>query len=166
MEIRMIHKTDARDFLHLMRQIAKETPFMLCEPDEIIMTVEQQQEQIQFMPSQENYLVLVAEYNKQLVGYLVGTRGEFKRNMHNLYLAVGILQTFTGQGIGTQLFIAMEHWARQRGITRLDLTVMAHNQAGIALYKKRGFEIEGIKRQSMFIDGSYFDEYIMGKLLI
>jgi RimJ/RimL family protein N-acetyltransferase len=70
-----------------------------------------------------------------------------------------------GQGVGTQLFIAMGEWASQKNIHRLELTVMTHNQAGIALYKKRGFEIEGEKKHAIVIDGHYVDEYYMAKLL-
>jgi RimJ/RimL family protein N-acetyltransferase len=42
---------------------------------------------------------------------------------------------------------------------------MTHNIAGIALYKKMGFEIEGTKRDSLLINGEYVDEYYMSKLL-
>ncbi len=59
----------------------------------------------------------------------------------------------------------MEQWARQRVITCLELTVMTHNQAGVALYKKQGFEIEGRKKHSLLVDGYYVDEYLMAKLL-
>lgn len=165
MKIRVVQEKDASELLHLMKKISGETSFMLWESDEITLTVEQQREQIKSIYSQEKHLLLVVERNKQLVGYLVGTRGGFRRNMHTLTIAVGILQTFTGQGIGTQLFLRMEQWARQKGITRLDLTVMEPNQTAIALYTKCGFGIEGIKKRSMFVNGNYVDEYIMGKLL-
>jgi RimJ/RimL family protein N-acetyltransferase len=62
--------------------------------------------------------------------------------------------------------MAMEQWASLRAITRLELTVMTHNQAGVALYKKQGFEIEGRKRHSLLVGGHYVDEYLMAKLLI
>jgi RimJ/RimL family protein N-acetyltransferase len=42
---------------------------------------------------------------------------------------------------------------------------MAHNERGIALYKKCGFEIEGMKKKSLYIDGEWIDEYYMGKIL-
>jgi RimJ/RimL family protein N-acetyltransferase len=59
----------------------------------------------------------------------------------------------------------LEEWANIQNIHRLELTVMTHNIAGIALYKKMGFEIEGIKRDSLLIDGKYVDEFYMSKLL-
>ncbi len=42
---------------------------------------------------------------------------------------------------------------------------MAHNTAGIALYKKQGFEIEGTRRHAYIINGQYVDEYYMAKIL-
>ncbi|MFD0770009.1 hypothetical protein ACFQZ1_14560 [Bacillus sp. CGMCC 1.60114] len=45
------------------------------------------------------------------------------------------------------------------------MTVMVHNEAGIALYKKSGFEIEGIKRHSLMIRGEFVNEYYMAKLI-
>jgi RimJ/RimL family protein N-acetyltransferase len=42
---------------------------------------------------------------------------------------------------------------------------MVHNEAALALYKKMGFEIEGRKKHSLLINGTYVDEYCMAKLL-
>jgi RimJ/RimL family protein N-acetyltransferase len=167
-EIRGMREDEGEAFLLLRKQIVGETPFLLREPDEILVTVEEiqeLQEEIRAETVRGELLMLVAEQDKRLVGYLTGARGKFKRNRHALYLTVGIVLAFTGQGIGTRFFVEMENWARQQGITRLDLTVTTHNEAGIALYKKCGFEIEGTKRHSLLIDGKYVDEYMMAKLL-
>jgi RimJ/RimL family protein N-acetyltransferase len=43
---------------------------------------------------------------------------------------------------------------------------MAHNERAIRLYKKMGFEIEGTKKHSLLISGSYVDEYYMAKLIL
>ena len=37
--------------------------------------------------------------------------------------------------------------------------------AGIALYKKSGFEIEGIKRHSLIIGDKCMNEYYMSKII-
>ena len=78
---------------------------------------------------------------------------------------IGILQKFTGMGIGTTLFTEAEKWARQVGIHRLELTVMSHNHAGLALYKKMGFFVEGTAKDSLLVDGTYVNEYYMAKIL-
>lgn len=38
-------------------------------------------------------------------------------------------------------------------------------KAGMALYKKQGFEIEGVRRQALVVNNHYVDEYYMAKLL-
>jgi RimJ/RimL family protein N-acetyltransferase len=165
MIIRTIHEDDARQFLHLCRQLDHETRFMLLESGERTTTAEEQRERFQRLFTRKNQVIFVAEHDGRLVGYLEAMGGMFKRNRHCAHIVIGILQAFTGQGIGTQLFVEVERWARQMGITRLELTVMTHNQAGVALYKKSGFEIEGTKRHALTIDGQYVDEYYMAKLL-
>jgi RimJ/RimL family protein N-acetyltransferase len=87
-----------------------------------------------------------------------------KRIKHSAYLVIGILSQYTGQGIGTKLFQALDEWARTHHILRLELTVVVQNEAGVALYKKMGFEVEGIKRNSLMINNSLFDQYYMAKL--
>jgi RimJ/RimL family protein N-acetyltransferase len=104
--------------------------------------------------------------NGQLIGYLAAYGGRYKRNRHSVYVITGILQAFTSRGIGTSLFEELERWAREKRIHRLELTVMIHNEAAIALYKKIGFEIEGRKQHSLVINGSYVDEYFIAKLLL
>ena len=165
MLIRTIGPNDADQLVRLKLQLDDETQFMMFEPGERIITVEEQRKQIEHTLSQDNQTILVAEYGGQLVGYLSALGGKFKRNRHSVYIVVGILQAFTGQGIGTQLFMAMEEWACQHQLHRLELTVMTHNQAGLALYKKRGFEIEGVRKHAIFVNGQYVDEYAMAKLL-
>ncbi len=82
-----------------------------------------------------------------------------------LYIACGVLKEYRGQGIGTKLFNEVEKWALENDIIRLDLTVVTENEAAIALYEKLGFEKEGIKRASFYLEGRVLDQYYMGKLL-
>jgi RimJ/RimL family protein N-acetyltransferase len=165
MIIRTILISDAEHFLNLCKKLDTEMQFMMLEPGERITTLVEQQAQIERLLMLENQTIFVAEYNSQLIGYLAALGGEFQRNRHSVYIIIGILQAFTGQGVGTQLFRTLEEWAQLQRIHRLELTVMVHNEAGLALYKKQGFEIEGTKRDSLLVDGKYVDEYYMAKLL-
>ena len=42
---------------------------------------------------------------------------------------------------------------------------MYHNARACALYHACGFEVEGVKRNTMRVDGAYVDEYVMAKLI-
>ena len=165
MIIRTILISDAEHFLNLCKKLDTEMQFMMLEPGERITTLVEQQAQIERLLMLENQTIFVAEYNSQLIGYLAALGGEFQRNRHSVYIIIGILQAFTGQGVGTQLFRTLEEWAQLQRIHRLELTVMVHNEAGLALYKKQGFEIEGTKRDSLLVNGKYVDEYYVAKLL-
>jgi len=165
MIIRTIRESDAEQFLNLCKKLDDETQFMMLEPGERKTTLNEQRTQIELLLEQGNQTIFVAEQENQLVGYLAALGEKFKRNRHSAYLIIGILQRFTGQGIGTQLFQTLEEWAQQQHIHRFELKVMTHNKAGIALYRKQGFEIEGTKRHSLLINGQYVDEYYMAKLL-
>ncbi|PLS16947.1 hypothetical protein CVD28_14935 [Bacillus sp. M6-12] len=59
----------------------------------------------------------------------------------------------------------MEQWAISHSINRIELTVLSHNVRALSLYKKMGFEVEGTKKNSLFIDGTYADGYYMAKIL-
>jgi RimJ/RimL family protein N-acetyltransferase len=100
-----------------------------------------------------------------LVGYIGARGGAYRRNRHSAHLVIGILQAFTGQGIGARLFAALEDWAHERGLHRLELTVMVHNTAAIRLYRELGFVIEGTRKDSLLVNGAYVNEYAMAKLL-
>lgn len=165
MIIRTIRESDAEQFLNLCNKLDTETQFMMLEPGERTTTPEEQRTQIEDLLKHENQTIFVAEHDDQLVGYLAAIGGQSKRNRQSVYIIIGILQAFTGQGIGTKLFQTLEEWAHQQHIHRLELTVMSHNKAGVALYKKQGFEIEGTKRHSLMVNGQFVDEYYMAKLL-
>ena len=166
MKIRMLSEGDDEAFLALRKQVNEETSFMLREPDENATLALHQLDQWQHDPSHETLLILVVEDQEHLVGFLIAERGVRSRKRHRCSVMIGLLQAWTGHGIGTQLMSAMEDWARNQGILRLDLTVMTHNHAAVALYQKCGFEIEGTSKQTMLIDGNYVDEHLMAKFLV
>lgn len=163
--IREIRESDAEEFLSLCKKIDAETQFMMFEPGERPTTIKEQRDEIRDILSKDNQTIFVAEKDSQLIGYLSAYGGRYKRNSHSVYIITGILHAFTSKGIGTRLFEELESWAKKNKFHRLELTVMIHNEAAIALYKKIGFEIEGRKQHSLVINGSYVDEYWMAKLL-
>lgn len=163
--IRTIRPEDAEKYLALLHQLDRETRFLLLEPGERQTTAEETRTWIESIQRRDHSTVFVAERGGELVGFLQANGRELRRVRHSLYLVVAIRQGYVGQGIGTRLFIAVEAWARERRIHRLHLSVMAHNERAIALYKKMGFLIEGLHRHALVVDGEYVDEYAMAKLL-
>lgn len=165
MNIRTIRESDNEQFLHLGKLLDEETQFMLLEPGERTMSVEEQTRRIRNVLSHDNQMIFVAEHDRQLVGFLGAYGGNFRRNHHCVYIVIGIRQNFTDQGIGRQLFNTLEKWALNHKVHRLELTVMSHNERAIHLYQKMGYRIEGTKQDSLWINNRYVDEYHMAKIL-
>ncbi len=163
--IRKITEEDAGAFLDMCRAMDSETKFMMLEPGESITSLDEQHDRIRSLSGRDNAIILVAEVEGELVGYIFADGGRYHRNRHSAHIVIGIRAAYTGQGIGGQLFQALFTWASLQGLTRLELTVMAHNQHGVHLYQKMGFEVEGLQRHSLRVDGQYVDEYAMSKLL-
>jgi ribosomal protein S18 acetylase RimI-like enzyme len=80
---------------------------------------------------------------------------------HRGVFGVGLLPQFRGQGIGTKLTKKALAAARAFGLHRVELTVREHNTGAIELYKKQGFEIEGVQRDAVLVDGVYEDVVCM-----
>jgi ribosomal protein S18 acetylase RimI-like enzyme len=70
-------------------------------------------------------------------------------------LGMGLLPKFRGQGIGRRLMQRTIGAALEFGLTRIELTARETNLNAIALYKKFGFETEGLHRKAVRIDGHY-----------
>ncbi|HUX13573.1 MAG TPA: GNAT family N-acetyltransferase [Spirochaetia bacterium] len=165
MHIRAISESDADQFLLLTRKLDEETVFRLYEPGENLRSVEEERCWIREIISNPRSVLLVTEIDDCLVGYLMASGRDIARIKHVVHISIGILQSHTGKGIGTRLFAALEEWARTNDVHRLELTVMVNNPIAQALYSKMGFKIEGTKRDSLFVNGTYIDDIYMAKLI-
>jgi RimJ/RimL family protein N-acetyltransferase len=163
--IRQAELKDAENLADLIRQVENESPFMLYEAGERELTEATQRKMMEKFSRQKNSAIFVAEDKETLAGYLIAIGGTARKNKHSAYIVIGILQEHQGKGIGTALFHELEDWAMQNGLHRLELTVITDNSAGVALYEKAGFEIEGTKRHSLYMDGKYMNELYMSKIV-
>lgn len=161
--IREIREEDAENHLALCYKLDEETKFMLYEPGERNTPLELHRDFVQSVMASANSTILLAEDGDQLVGYLLVDGGKMRRIKHAGYIVLGILSAYQGQGLGTRLFQALEKWRENTEITRLELTVITQNQAAVFLYQKMGFEIEGTKKKSLYLEGKYVDEFYMGR---
>lgn len=111
-----------------------------------------------------NFRGLVAIVDEQAVGYLGLHVGE-GRQAHTARLGMMVHTSFQGRGVGSALMQAAvnlaENWLN---ISRIQLEVYPDNAAGLALYKKFGFEIEGTLRDYAYRDGRFVDSYLMARI--
>ena len=73
--------------------------------------------------------------------------------------------TAQGQGIGKAASrLALEHAFRDMNLERVHLTVLAHNERAIQLYRGMGFVQEGTLRRAAFKGGRFCDVIMMAML--
>lgn len=110
-------------------------------------------------------LFLVAEVNHQIVGFSRCEGSKLKRSSHKVEFGVCVLKEFWGYGIGKNLLQQSIHWADKHEIKKISLNVLESNKKAIELYKKCGFEVEGILRKDKLLsDGNYYNTIIMGRI--
>jgi L-phenylalanine/L-methionine N-acetyltransferase len=111
-----------------------------------------------------NTTVIVAEHGRDLVG-TASLEQYAGRRAHVASIGMGVRDDCHGQGIGSMLLEALldtaDNWLN---IHRVELSVFADNAAAIALYRKFGFEQEGVLRDYAFRDGRFADVLTMARL--
>ena len=163
MKIRRCEINDADNMLKMLLELDKETEYMLFEADERPNDINRVKAMINQSINGDN-LLLIATEDDNIIGFLSAQRGIIRKIKHTAYIVVGIREKFRGKGIGKKLFFELDLWAKENNISRLELTVMCPNSMAKQLYEKNGFEVEGTKRNSIFMNGKYIDEYYMSKI--
>jgi len=84
-----------------------------------------------------------------------------------VYLGMNIDAEYRAQGVGTAMMLAAIDWARSKpGVHKMELEVWPHNGAGLALYRKVGFEVEGRRRRHYRRgNGELWDAILMALVL-
>jgi RimJ/RimL family protein N-acetyltransferase len=162
--IREAVPTDAPALLELKLALDEETRLMLLEPGERQETAADVAAQLRQTAARPNATVLVAEREGALLGYVEAQGGSYRRNRHRAEVVIGVRRAAAGRGIGSALLHELSAWAERQRVHRLELTVMADNERAIALYRRCGYESEGMRRHSIRRAGAYVDELEMAKL--
>ena len=55
--------------------------------------------------------------------------------------------------------------AKKMGVKRIQAQVRVSNHIGIGFYQKHGYEIEGVKKSAVLINGNYENEFYLSKIL-
>ena len=108
--------------------------------------------------------ILVAEIDGQVIGG-IGFHRYSGRTRHAGTFGMGVLPAHQGRGVGSALLTTVidlaDNWYNLR---RLELEVWVDNEAAIGLYRKFGFEEEGVYRRYGYINGHFVDALAMARI--
>jgi RimJ/RimL family protein N-acetyltransferase len=110
----------------------------------------------------EHAAVFVAEAEDgEIVGRLSLARDQHPASSHVADLGLMVAAAHRRRGIGSALLEEAARWARERGVTKLELHVFPHNEAALALYERFGFEREGYRKRHYRRRDGYVDAILM-----
>lgn len=142
--VRSAAETDAEQLSEIRVQIDGETENMDREAGEGFIDKIGFQKIIKTDSDETKNLFLVAEVHNRIVGFSRCEGSNLKRLSHKVEFGVCILKEFWGYRMGKSLLQQSIHWADENEIKKISLQVLETNEKAIQLYKKLGFEIEGI----------------------
>ncbi|MBH5316853.1 GNAT family N-acetyltransferase [Paenibacillus sp. GSMTC-2017] len=162
--IRSASKKDAIHLSSLRVQIDGETENMDREQGEAFIDKTGFEALIKNDSDHPRNLFLVAEVDERIVGFSRCEGSHLKRMSHKVEFGVCVLKQFWGYGIGKNLLKEAISWADSNGIKKMILNVLESNENATELYKRCGFEIEGIlKNDKLLADGKYYSTIVMGR---
>ena len=94
--------------------------------------------------SSKKSLLLVASYNRGLVGYTIASIINYppilRLNKFGTIYDLAVQKKFQRNGIGEQLFSETEKWFKKHGLKRIELSVLKRNPISSKFWEKMGFE--------------------------
>lgn len=166
-ELRNAEVQDAEALINYLKVTNAETPYLICEPEEITLSLEQEKAIITRKQEDERELLLLAFENGKHIGNVslmsVGTSVRYK---HRCNLAIALYKEYCGRGIGRLMLETIFDVARKTGYTQAELEVVTENVGALHLYESLGFVKYGQLPNSMrYKDGRTVDSFLMVKEL-
>ena len=93
------------------------------------------------------YLCTVANLNDKIIGYSVVSTSNYDAQILNLCVD----EDSRGLGFGEKIMDLLIEDIKSRGLSKIYLEVRSSNIQAISLYKKKGFELIGV-RQNYYMD--------------
>lgn len=113
----------------------------------------------------ERAVKLVALHQGTVIGHMGLEQFTRVRRSHAGSFGMGVLPQWQGKGVGSKLLAtALDIADNWMNLQRVELSVYADNEAAIGLYRKFGFEPEGLFRDYAVREGRLVDTLSMARL--
>ncbi|QDT45936.1 Putative phosphinothricin acetyltransferase YwnH [Gimesia alba] len=157
--IRQIELKDVAGFHAALSSVAGEKKYLLTvEPPPLDRAREFVKKNVE-----QNHAQYVAVAKGSVVGWADIVPVARQSMEHVGHLGMGVVSAYRGQGIGNQLLKNAIAHAWQQGLKRLELEVFADNEPAMRLYRKHGYQVEGVKRYARCLNDVYQDVVVMAQ---
>jgi RimJ/RimL family protein N-acetyltransferase len=162
LRIREALPNDAASLIAFVKQVMDETANLSRPGSEFDMTIEDEIKYIESCLTSNHKTNLLGFVDDVIVTSLSLNGHSASRLRHVSTVGMSVKKSHWGLGIGTVMLDSAIEYAKDKGVTKINLEVRTDNERAFHLYKKVGFEVEGTNRHAMLVNDVYVDTYYMG----
>ncbi len=159
-QIRSARPEDAATLVALGAAIGREPEAWLLNTDGW-RTVGEERRYLRALRRHPDAAVFVADDDGAIVGRLSVARDPHSASRHVADLGLMVAASHRRLGIGRALLEQATAWARDAGVSKLELHVFPWNEPAIRLYEQFGFEREGLRKAHYRRGDEYVDAILM-----
>lgn len=160
--IRSAGISDAEKLMKTVKEYIYDSEYIPKLSEEVKLTIKQEEDWISSFIQKANSLLLVAEFENEIIGNLDITGNSRIIMQHTAVIGMGMLSIWRNSGLGTELMKNAIKWSKENPILELLwLQVYTENKLGLNLYKKMEFEENGIIKNFYKQSGKYYDNLTM-----
>jgi RimJ/RimL family protein N-acetyltransferase len=113
-------------------------------------------------PHPDESVIFIGESEGRLIAMTGVMRGTWPKTRHSAWIwGVYVAPPWRGLHIAEEIIHCCLDWARARSVVVAKLGVAAVNTPAIRCYERCGFKRYGTEPLAVFVDGKYYDEYLM-----
>jgi RimJ/RimL family protein N-acetyltransferase len=158
--IRKARPEDAASLVELGSAVGREPEAWLLNTDGW-RSVGEERRYLRALKRHPHAAVFVADDDGAVVARLSVARDPHAASRHVADLGLFVAMSHRRRGIGRALLEQAVDWAREAGVTKLELHVFPWNEPAIMLYEGFGFEREGLRRRHYRRGGEFVDAILM-----
>ena len=159
-QIRPARPEDAAALVELGASIGREPEAWLLNVDGW-RSVADERRYLRALRRHPDAAVFVADDDGAVVARLSVARDPHSASRHVADLGLMVASTHRRLGIGRALLEQAATWARDAGVSKLELHVFPWNEPAIRLYEQFGFEREGLRRDHYRRGDDFVDAILM-----
>ncbi|MBU9671838.1 GNAT family N-acetyltransferase [Planococcus sp. CP5-4] len=157
---------DARFLSELHKGAKMESEFLVYGQEQQEISLKRIRQQIIEWNQSGRSVILLAILNGEHVGYMNILGDESERAAHRAEVELVVQADKHDIDILTALIQKSEEWAQQKGIKRFEITMLEENLQARKLFEQNAYEVEGIRKSSVFLQDELQNEVYMGKVFI
>lgn len=119
-QIREIQVKDAAETVEYLKTVMGESNFLYSYPEEITLTVEQEEKIIKKFNESEDILMILAEIDRRLIANAQISRSKKMKMRHRGNVAVTVLKEFWNLGIGKKMLFVLKTMLRNGALPNLN----------------------------------------------